>query len=71
MVNIGGICESDGQCNGTEFANVCDDRLCVCNSGYIQNENKCYKGKIFHHILSKYLYKPLVITSAVCIYLRQ
>ncbi|XP_065937860.1 prion-like-(Q/N-rich) domain-bearing protein 25 [Magallana gigas] len=43
-VNIGGICEHNWQCNGTELANVCDDRLCVCNSGYIQNEKKCYKG---------------------------
>lgn len=46
-VNISGICEHNWQCNGTELANVCDDGLCVCNSGYVQNEKKCYKGKTF------------------------
>ncbi|XP_052680128.1 uncharacterized protein LOC128160859 [Crassostrea angulata] len=45
-VNISGICEHNWQCNGTELANVCDDRLCVCNSGYIQNEKKCHKVKV-------------------------
>lgn len=49
MVNIGGICESDWQCNGTQFANVCDHGLCSYSPGYIQINRKCflYHGKIF------------------------
>lgn len=50
MVNIGGICEFDLQCNGTEFANVCEQGICSCNPGYIQINRTCYmyQGKIFH-----------------------
>ncbi|XP_052680130.1 uncharacterized protein LOC128160860 [Crassostrea angulata] len=42
LVNISGICEFDWQCNGTEFANVCDHGLCSCSPGYIQIDRKCY-----------------------------
>lgn len=49
MVNISGICEFDWQCNGTEYANVCDHGLCSCSLGYIQIDRKCYmyQGNIF------------------------
>nr|XP_034306696.1 uncharacterized protein LOC109620881 [Crassostrea gigas] len=42
MVDIGGICEFDWQCNGTEFANVCDHGICSCSPGYIQINRTCY-----------------------------
>ncbi|XP_065939361.1 prion-like-(Q/N-rich) domain-bearing protein 25 [Magallana gigas] len=42
MVNIGGICEFDWQCNGTQFANVCDHGICSCSPGYIQINRTCY-----------------------------
>lgn len=46
-VDVSGICEHNWQCKGTEFANICDHGLCVCNSGYIYVDRKCYKGKMF------------------------
>eukprot|EP00105_Crassostrea_gigas_P045591 XP_019929739.1 PREDICTED: uncharacterized protein LOC105345467 [Crassostrea gigas] len=41
-VSIGGICEFDWQCNGTQFANVCDHGSCSCSPGYIQINRKCF-----------------------------
>lgn len=49
IVKIGGICKFDWQCNGTEFANVCDHGICSCSPGYIKINKTCYmyQGKIF------------------------
>lgn len=58
MVNIGDTCEMDWQCNGTQFANVCDQGLCSCSPGYIQIDRKCYmyQGEIFQVDGDKYTY---------------
>lgn len=45
-VTIGGTCDFNLQCNGTEFATVCDHGSCSCSPGYIQISRKCYPGKI-------------------------
>lgn len=59
MVNIGGICEFDWQCNGTKFANVCDryHGVCLCSPGYINIDRKCYPGKICKVKIIKTIYR--------------
>lgn len=37
-------CLYDMQCTGTEFASVCNNRRCECQSGYILNGTNCYLG---------------------------
>lgn len=37
-------CSYSMQCTGTEFASVCNNRRCECQSGYILNGNNCYLG---------------------------
>lgn len=51
--NIGGRCKSNLQCSGTEFADVCHHGVCVCRSGYIQIDRKCYQGKHFNVIIMR------------------
>lgn len=43
--NIGGRCKVSLQCSGTKFADVCHNGVCVCRSGYIQIDRKCYQSK--------------------------
>lgn len=52
-VTIGGICKFNWQCNGTNFANVCDPGhpdhdhgVCSCSPGYIKTGKNCYPGKM-------------------------
>lgn len=51
--NIGGRCKSSLQCSGTEYADVCHHGVCVCRSGYIQIDRKCYQGKHFKVIIMR------------------
>lgn len=45
MVNIGGICDHDWQCTGTESADICVNGFCSCSPEYIKIDRKCYQGK--------------------------
>lgn len=44
LLTVGHSCLSDMQCTGTEFASVCNNRQCECQSRYILNGTKCYPG---------------------------
>lgn len=44
-LTVGHNCKNDMQCTGTEFANVCYNGRCGCQSGYILNGTNCYTGK--------------------------
>lgn len=48
-IPVGHSCLFDLQCTGTEFANVCKNRECGCQSGYILISNTCYEGKELLH----------------------
>lgn len=43
-LTVGHSCSYSRQCTGTEFANVCNNRRCECQSGYILNYSNCYLG---------------------------
>lgn len=42
---VGHTCKNDMQCTGTEFASVCNNGRCGCQSRYIWNGTNCYPGK--------------------------
>ncbi|XP_052678267.1 prion-like-(Q/N-rich) domain-bearing protein 25 [Crassostrea angulata] len=45
-VTVGHYCSYQQQCTGTEFASVCNNRRCDCQTGYILIRNNCYQGKV-------------------------
>lgn len=61
-LTVGHTCKYDMQCNGTEFASVCNNGRCECQSGYIQNGSNCYQGKDSLYLIPAFV-KSLTYTN--------